>query len=49
VLAIDDLDSSKATLCDYLNWPDLTVGKEAMLLTVKTKEGAVKKIKLEKR
>jgi hypothetical protein len=49
VLAIDDLDSSKATLCDYLNWPDLIAGKEAMLLTVKTKQGAVKKVKIEKR
>jgi hypothetical protein len=48
VLAIDSLDVSKITLCEYITTKGLLEGKETAILTLKTKTGEVKKATINK-
>lgn len=48
ILAIDEVDYSKVTLCDMLNRPHILAGKETAIITVKDEHGALKQIQISK-
>lgn len=46
ILAIDDRDVSNLTLCDLINGQSILYGKENALLTIKDKQGNIRKVKI---
>ncbi|KIO75417.1 hypothetical protein TH53_20810 [Pedobacter lusitanus] len=48
IVAIDDIDYSKVTLCDMLNRPHILAGKESASITVKDDQGSLQKIQINK-
>ncbi|MGY4384728.1 hypothetical protein ACVWYN_001762 [Pedobacter sp. UYP24] len=49
ILAIDGLDCTHITFCDYINGADLLKDKETALLTIKNKKGQQNKVRIYKR
>ncbi|RAJ24923.1 retropepsin-like aspartic protease [Pedobacter cryoconitis] len=48
ILAIDNVDYSKVTLCDMLNRPHILAGKQTATITVKDDQGNLQKIQISK-
>ncbi|WP_214229619.1 retropepsin-like aspartic protease [Pedobacter sp. B4-66] len=49
VLAIDDIDYTNISMCDFLLKTDLYEGKNQAILTLKTPDGTIKKVTISKR